>query len=119
MGYGVEKDKYILVDRSELKHLQPSSSTSMEIIQFVKVKEVDPIYFETSYFSVPEEAGERAYSLLLKTMEAMGYAGIAKVTMHQRERTVIIRAYRDGLIIHSIYYPNEIRGVKGYGKTTV
>ena len=90
----------------------------MEILQFVKLSEVDPIYFETSYFSVPEEAGERAYALLLKTMDELNYAAIAKVTMHQRERTVIIRPYRNGLILHTIYYPTEIHEAKGYGNTT-
>jgi DNA end-binding protein Ku len=117
MGYEVDEDKYVLVEPSELKNLQPQSSTAMEIIQFVKLSEVDPIYFETSYFSVPEEAGERAYSLLLKAMDDMGYAAIAKVTMHQRERTVIIRTYQKGLILHTIYYPNEIHEAKGYGQS--
>jgi len=89
MGYEVEKDKYVLVDPAELKKLQPHSSTAMEILQFVKLAEVDPIYFETSYFSVPDEAGERAYALLLHAMSNLDYAAIAKLTMHQRERTVI------------------------------
>lgn len=118
MGYEVGEEKYVLVDPAELKKLQPRSSTAMEIIQFMKLTEVDPIYFETSYFSVPEEAGERAYALLLKAMEELGYAAIAKVTVHQRERTVIIRPYQNGLILHTIYYPNEIHEAKGYGKTT-
>jgi DNA end-binding protein Ku len=118
MGYEVDKDKYILVDPAELKKLEPSSSTAMEIIQFVKLSEVDPIYFDTSYFSIPEEAGERAYALLLQAMTDMDYAAIAKVTMHQREHTVIIRPYQKGLILHTIYYPNEIREAKGYGKAT-
>ena len=118
MGYEVDKDKYVLIEPSELKALQPQSSTAMEIFQFVKLSEVDPIYFETSYFSVPEEAGQKAYALLLKTMDEMDYAAIAKVTMHQRERTVIIRPYEAGLILHTIYYPSEIRDVKGYGQTT-
>jgi len=116
MGYEVEKDKYVLVDPSELKKLQPHSSTVMEILQFVKLDEIDPIYFETSYFSVPEEAGARAYGLLFETMEGMNYAAIAKVTMHQRERTVVIRPYQNGLMLHTIYYPDEIRHVKDYGK---
>ena len=89
----------------------------MEIIQFVKLSEVDPVYFDTSYFSVAEEAGERAYALLLQAMTDMNYAAIAKVTMHQREHTVIIRPYQNGLILHTIYYPNEIHEAKGYGKT--
>jgi DNA end-binding protein Ku len=118
MGYEIDKDKYVLVEPSELKSLQPPSSTAMEIVQFVKLSEVDPIYFETSYFSLPEEAGQKAYALLLKAMEDKGYAAIAKVTMHQRERTVIIRPYQKGLILHTIYYPSEIRDIKGYGQST-
>ena len=118
MGYEVDKDKYVLVDPAELKKLEPPSSTAMEIVQFVKLSEVDPVYFDTSYFSIPEEAGERAYALLLQAMTEMDYAAIAKVTMHQREHTVIIRPYQNGLILHTIYYPNEIHEAKGYGKTT-
>jgi DNA end-binding protein Ku len=57
LGYEIEKDKYVLVDPGELKNLQLPSSTAMEIVQFVKLSEVDPIYFETSYFVVPEQAG--------------------------------------------------------------
>jgi DNA end-binding protein Ku len=117
LGYEVAEDKYVLVDPAELKKLQPASSTAMEILQFVKLGEVDPIYFETSYFCVAEEGGQRAYALLLKAMENLEYAAIAKVTMHQRERTVIIRPYEHGLILHTIYYPNEIHEAKGYGET--
>jgi DNA end-binding protein Ku len=119
MGYEVDKDRYILVDPAELKKLQPPSSTAMEILQFVKLSEVDPVYFNTSYFSVPEAAGERAYALLLQAMTHMDYAAIAKASMHQREHTVIIRPYQNGLIVHTIYYPNEIHEAQGYGKTTV
>jgi DNA end-binding protein Ku len=119
LGYEIEKDRYVTVDPAELKRLQPHSSTAMEILQFVKLSEVDPIYFETSYFSVPEEAGVRAYSLLLDMMEKSKYAAVAQITMHQRERAVIIRPYRNGLILHTIYFPNEIREVKEYGKNIV
>jgi DNA end-binding protein Ku len=119
MGYEIEKDKYVLVDPAELKKLQPSSSKSMDILQFVKLSDVDPIYFETSYFCVPEEAGRRAYALLLDTMEQLSIAAIAKLTMHRRERTVIIRPYERGLTLHTIYYPNEIHAVAGYGKDNV
>jgi DNA end-binding protein Ku len=97
MGYEVDKDKYILVEPEELKRLQPASSSAMEIVQFVKLDEVDPIYFETSYVAVPDEAGRRAYALLFNTMNKLRYAAIAQVTMHQRERKVIIRPYEGGL----------------------
>jgi DNA end-binding protein Ku len=90
----------------------------MEILQFVKLSDVDPIFFETSYFSVPEEAGRRGYTLLLETMEDLKIAALAQVTMHQRERTVILRPYQNGLTLHTLYYPKEIREVPSYGKNT-
>jgi len=116
MGYELDEDKMVIVGRDELKKLQPASSSSMEILQFVKLADVDPIYFETSYFSVPEEAGRRGYTLLMETMNELKVAAIAQVTMHQRERTVILRPYQGGLTLHTLYYPNEIREVAGYGK---
>lgn len=116
MGYETDEDKMIIVNREELKTLQPASSSSMEILQFVKLDDVDPIFFETSYFSVPEEAGRRGYTLLFETMEEMKIAALAQVTMHQRERTVILRPYKGGLTLHTLYYPNEIHDVTGYGK---
>ncbi len=88
LGYETDKDKYVLVEPAELKKIQPKSSKAMEILQFVKFSDVDPIYFETSYFAVPDEGGKRAFALLLKTLEPCGYAAIAQMTMHQRERTV-------------------------------
>jgi DNA end-binding protein Ku len=119
LGYETDKDTYVLVEPSELKKVQPKSSKVMEIIQFVELTEVDPIFFETSYFAVADEGGQRAYTLVLKTLEAMGYAAIAQMTLHQRERTVIIRPYHRGLTLHTIYYPNEIHAVSGYEHTTL
>ena len=116
LGYEAGDGKMVIVDPKELTNLEPPSSTAMDILQFVKLSEVDPIYFETSYFSVPEEAGRRAYTPLLETMEESNLAAIAKITIHRRERTIIIRPYRGGLILHTIYFPSEIREVAGYGE---
>jgi DNA end-binding protein Ku len=116
MGYETDDEKMVIVDREELKKLQPASSSSMEILQFVKLSDVDPIFFETSYFSVPDEAGRRGYTLLFETMDELKVAAIAQVTMHQRERTVIVRPYNGGLTLHTLYYPKEIHDVPGYGK---
>ena len=116
MGYESDDGKMVVIDPQELKALAPPSSAEMEILQFVQLDEVDPIYFETSYFSVPEEAGRRAYALILSTMQQMKIAAIAKVTMHQRDRAVIIRPYDHGLTLHTLYYPNEIHQAPGYGK---
>src|SRR5579885_611187 len=111
LGYEGEKNRYVTVDREELKKFAPRSSQAMDILQFVKLDEVDPIYFETSYYALPEEAGRRAYALLLDTMERLKLAAVAKVTLHQRERPVILRPYQEGLALHTLYYAEEIRAV--------
>jgi DNA end-binding protein Ku len=114
-GYPIDKDHNVIVKDEELKALAPESSSTMEIVQFVKLDDIDPIYYETSYYSVPEDAGRRPYALLLKTMQDQKLAAIAKVTMHQRERIVVLRPYENGLALHTIYYPNEVRAVAEYG----
>lgn len=119
LGFEVEKDKYVMVDRKELKKFEPLSSKAMDIQQFVRMEEVDPIYFETSYFTIPEEEGRRGYALLLDTMRRLKLAAVAKMTLHQRERPVVIRPFEKGLTLHTIYYADEIRQVAEYGKDGV
>jgi DNA end-binding protein Ku len=89
----------------------------MEIVEFVELKEIDPLYFDASYYATPEEPGRRAYQLLLETMQKTGYAAMAKIAMHQREYTVVIRPREDGLTLHTIYYANEVRAIPEYGQT--
>jgi DNA end-binding protein Ku len=115
-GYEYAKDQYVLVEEKEIKQIAPESADGMEIMEFVKLEEVDPLYFESSYYAIPEEAGRKAYHLLTDTMDKLGYAAIAKLTMHQREYTVLIRSRDNGLTLHTMYYPNEIRAVAEYGK---
>ncbi|HVJ09103.1 MAG TPA: Ku protein [Acidisarcina sp.] len=115
-GYPVDKDTYVLVSDEELKGLQAESSEAMEILQFVKLDDIDPIYFETSYYSVAEEPGRRAYALLMQGMERLQVAAIAKLTMHQREQVVLIRPYHKGLVLHTLYYASEVREVSEFGK---
>lgn len=114
-GYEYEKDQYALVEDEEIKKIAPASAQTMEILEFVSLAEIDPIYYETSYLVVPEDAGRKAYALLVKTMEEAGRAAIAKVAMHQREYTVIIRPRGGGLTLHTMYYENEVRDVPEYG----
>jgi DNA end-binding protein Ku len=110
-GYEVEKDRYVVVGDEDLKTIAPASSDNMEIFEFVKAEGIDPIYFDASYFMVPEEAGKKAYHLLLETMRKSGYSAIAKIAMHQREYTVVIRPHADGLLLHTMFYPEEVREV--------
>jgi DNA end-binding protein Ku len=115
-GYEYEKGQYIVVNEDEIKKITPRSSTVMEIVAFVKQEQIDPIYFDASYFMMPDKDSEKPYALLLKTLEDSNRVGIATLTMHQREYTVFIRPRKNGLTIHTMYYANEIREVAGYGK---
>jgi len=110
-GFEVEKDRYVIVNDEEIKGIAPASSDNMEIMEFVKAEGIDPIYFDASYFMVPEDAGKKAYHLLLETMQKSGYSAVAKITMHQREYTVIVRPHADGLLLHTMFYPEEVREV--------
>jgi DNA end-binding protein Ku len=115
-GFEVAKGRFVIVEDEEIKKIAPESSESMEILEFVKASEVDPIYFDASYFVVPEDAGKKAYELLLQTMEKSGFSAIAKAAMHQREYTVIIRPHGHGLTLHTMFYPEEVRAVPEYGR---
>jgi DNA end-binding protein Ku len=110
-GYEVEKDRYVIVNDEDVKAIAPASSDTMEILEFVKADGIDPIYYDSSYFMVPEEAGKKAYHLLLETMRKSGYSAIAKIAMHQREYTVVVRPHADGLLLHTMFYPEEVREV--------
>jgi DNA end-binding protein Ku len=108
-GYEYEKDQYLLFSEEELDKIEPESARTMEILEFVKLDEVDPLYFDASYYATPEPASAKGYHLLLEAMQKSGHAGIAKVTMHNREYIVIIRAREQGLSVHTMFYQNEIR----------
>jgi DNA end-binding protein Ku len=116
-GYENDDGKYILIDKEEINKITPESGRAMEILAFVKMSEIDPIFFDSSYFLIPEDAGKKPYQLLVRTLEETHKVGIAKVTMHQREYTVFLRPYDHGIAIHTMYFANEIREAPGYGKT--
>jgi len=118
-GYEYRKGEYVIVEPEEIKKIEPKTAKAMEILEFVKADEVDPIYFETSYYLVPEDPGKRPYALLAKALEDTGHYGIAKLTMHNREYTVILRPDQGGIVLHTMYYANEVRKVENFGKPDV
>jgi len=111
-GYEYEKDQYVLFSEEELDKIEPPSARVMEILEFVKLSEMDPLYFDSSYYVSPEDAGVKAYQLLMKAMEQSGYGAIAKLTMHQREHIVIVWPGTKGMTLHTMFYSNEIRAAE-------
>lgn len=118
-GYEYRKGEYVIIEPEEIKKIEPKTAKAMEILEFVKADEVDPIYFETSYYLMAEEAGQRPYALLARALEETGHLGIAKLTMHNREYTVILRPHEGGILLHTMYYQNEIRQIETFGAPKV
>jgi DNA end-binding protein Ku len=113
-GYEYEKDRYIVVDDEDIKNAAPKTARVMEILEFVKASEVDPVYFESSYYVSPDEAGEKPYALLFDALRRTGYVGVAKAAMHNREHIVILRPGPKGIVLHTMYYAHEVRGVEEF-----
>ncbi len=111
-GYEYDKDQYVLFSEEDLDKIEPPSARVMEIIEFVKLDEMDPLYLDSSYYITPEDAGLKAYTLLMKAMKETGYGAIAKLSMHQREHIVIIRPGAKTLTLHTMFYSNEIRAAE-------
>ncbi len=118
-GYEYRKGEYVIIEPEEIKKIEPKTAKAMEILEFVKADDVDPIYFESSYFVTPEEAGRRPYALLCKALEETKYVAIAKLTMHNREYTVFLRPYKGGMMLHTMYYKDEVRDLEGFGRPDV
>lgn len=108
-GYEYEKDRFVVVEPEEIKSLAPKTSAGMEIQEFVALAEVDPVFFETSYYVIPEEAGEKAYALLYRSMQTTGLVAIAQFAMHGREHVVVLRPGKKGLLAHTMYFVSEVR----------
>ena len=107
-GYATSKGKYVVVDDEELKKIAPSTATTMDIVQFVRNDAVDPIYFESSYYVGPEENAAKPYQLFLQALTLTKYHAIAKLAMHGREHIVLLRPAEGAMVLHTLFYPNEL-----------
>jgi DNA end-binding protein Ku len=117
-GYEYEKDQYVVMEEEEIKKVAPRSAKVMEILEFVKASDVDPVYLESSYYMAPDENGRKPYALLFEALKQTGFYGIAKVTMHNREHIVVLRPNGKGIMLHTMYYSNEIRNVAEFHTDT-
>ena len=111
-GYETSKGEYVVVEEEELKHIAPATASTMDVLQFVRNDEVDPIWFERSYYVAPDEKIAKPFRLFLETLRETGRSAIVKLAMHMRENVAIIRPGEDGLLLHTLYYPDELHAGK-------
>jgi len=108
-GYEVAKGEYVVLDPEEIDAAKPDSSTTIDIGDFVEAAEIDPVYFEKSYFLEPTDVGAKPFSLLRKALEETQRVALARVTIRTRERLATLRTYEDALVLETMFWPDEIR----------
>ena len=108
-GYEFAKDQYVRVADDELKALEGEASKIIDIAEFVPLADVDPIYFEKTYYLGPDKGGEKPYRLLSDAMEKAGQVALARYVMRGKESLVLVRAAQGGLMLHTMYFADEIR----------
>jgi DNA end-binding protein Ku len=108
-GYEFAKDQYVRVSDEELKALEGEASKTIDIVEFVPLESVDPIFFEKTYYLGPDKGGDKAYRLLAEAMEKQGRVALAQFVMRGKESLVLIRPAQNGLMLHTMYFADEVR----------
>ena len=107
-GYEISKGQYIIVQQSELEGCSPDKTRAIEIVDFVELKQIDPIYFDRAYYLTPAEHASRPYRLLHEAMTRSGRVGIARMVMHDKEYLACLRTRGNALCISTMHFGNEI-----------
>ncbi len=107
-GYEIVPDKYILMTDEELESVSPERSRTIEIVEFIDLKDVDPIYFDHPYYLVPSKGGEKAYQLLVEVMRRTNKAGLAKFVLSEREYLVAVFSREGALALTTLHYSDEV-----------
>jgi len=107
-GYEIGPDQYVLITDEELESLSPERSRTIEIVDFIDMKEVDPLYYDHPYYLVPLKGGEKSYRLLAEVMQRTNKAGLAKFVLGEREYLVAVKSIEGALSLITLHYADEI-----------
>lgn len=111
-GYEYEKGRFVLFDSDELEAIKPETTRTIQILDFVDLTEIDPLYFQKAYYLSPDQAGAGAYGLLLEAMRQSGKIGVAKVAIRSKSSLAAIRAVDNCICMETMHYPDEIRALQ-------
>ena len=108
-GYEYSKEQYVVMEKSDFEDLPVPSTHTIEIVRFVDLASIDPVYFERSYVLEPETVGQKPFFLLKRALESSNRVAIAKVSLRQKEHLCCLRPYNGGIAMATMYYPDEVR----------
>jgi DNA end-binding protein Ku len=111
-GYEVSRDTYVIVTPEELDALDPKASRTIDILDFVDLDEIDPVYFDSTYYMVPEKGAAKAYALLLEAMRKSNKVAIARVVLRQKQHLVALRPLKNALSMETMLYADEVVGTE-------
>jgi DNA end-binding protein Ku len=108
-GFEFQRDQYVQFTEEELKKLESPRTDDLELVEFVPESTVDLVYLEKTYYLGPDKGGDRAYRLLSEAMERMKKIAVGRYWARGKEQLVLVRPYKKGLILHQVYYEDEVR----------
>jgi len=111
-GYEVSRDTYVIITPDELDALDPKASRTIDILDFVDLDEIDPVYFDSTYYMVPEKGAAKAYALLLEAMRKSNKVAIARVVLRQKQHLVALRPLKNALSMETMLYADEVVGTE-------
>ena len=114
-GYEFAKDQYVMFSPAEIKALEESTSTAIDISQFVPLESVDPLYYDGTYYLAPDKGGAKPYTLLATALRKAGQCAIGRWISRGKEHIVVIRPIEEGLAMHQLHFKAEVRDVKELG----
>jgi len=107
-GYEYTKGKYVILSDEDFRAAALASSKTIDVLDFVRVEEIDPRFFDTPYYVVPAKGGEKGYALLREAMRSTGSVGVGKLTMHQKQHLAAIKTVGDAMMLETMRFSNEL-----------
>ncbi|HEX3031340.1 MAG TPA: Ku protein [Bacillota bacterium] len=111
-GYEYEKGKYVIIAEEDLENVPAVTTRAVEILDFVDLAEIDPLFYDKSYYLAPGEGGQKPYALLKRAMEDTGKIAIARVVIRSKQALAAIRVHEDALVLETMFFPDELRSAK-------
>jgi DNA end-binding protein Ku len=118
-GYEYAKGQYVVLTEEDFERLPLPSKHTIDLSAFVEEKEIDPVFYERSYYLEPSERAEKPYALLLKALEQRKLTAVATITIRKKEQLCAIRAHEGTIMLETLYYPDEIRADRGMDLSSV